>query len=91
MAPESVKVPVPVLARVPEPLMMPLIVVLLLRPPLVKVTPEPITILPAPAIEPTVSVVLMLYVAPPATVMAVVSAKVPETVSVPALIVVVPV
>jgi hypothetical protein len=50
-----------------------------------------ISILPAPAIEPMVSVVSLSYVAPLATVTAVSSDKVPVTFNSPAEIVVVPV
>jgi hypothetical protein len=49
-----------------------------------------ISILPAPAIEPMVSVVSLSYVALPATVTAVSSDKVPVTFNSPAEIVVVP-
>jgi hypothetical protein len=50
-----------------------------------------VVIVPAPAIDPTVSEAFTLYVAPDATVTAVLLLKLPVTVNVPALIVVLPV
>ena len=65
----------------------------MLSPPLVKVFAPAVLVetVPAPASEPIVSLALTLYVVPLATVTAVVLSNVPETVNVPALIVVAPV
>ena len=52
----NVVVPVPVFTKAPEPDIAPLNVVLVFKPPAVSVKPLPSTMLPAPAIEPTVSV-----------------------------------
>ena len=96
MAPESVSVPVPALARprVPEPLLItPLKVVLVLSAPTVSTfAPElELDTVPAPDRAPMVSLALTLYVAPLATVSAVLSDRLPDTSKVPWLTVVVPV
>ncbi len=89
MLPERVKVPLPTFTRLPLPLMTPLYVVLLLSP-VVSVKVLRFT-LPAPAKEAMVSFAATLYVAPLMTFTAVLSDKLPVTLKVPALIVVVPV
>jgi len=98
LIPDKVNVPDPILVSaikpVPLSLITPLNAVVVLSPPLVKVlvTPELVVeTVPAPASDPIVSFKLTWYVAPPLTVTAVVSANVPDTVNVPALIVVAPV
>ena len=88
MAPERVKAPVPVLVKVPAPLITPLKVVSGVLPAVrlrVKV------MLPAPAIEAIVSLAPTIYVAPLLTVTAVLLDSVPVTFKVPAETVVVPV
>ena len=55
--PVNVVVPVPVFTKLPSPEITPLKVVSVFRPPAVSVTPLPTTMVPAPAIEPTVSLV----------------------------------
>ena len=55
LLPENVVVPVPALAKLPAPDITPLNVVLVLSAPAVSVNPLPSAMLPAPAIEPTVS------------------------------------
>ena len=87
MAPESVKVPVPTFVKLPVLLITPLKVVSVVVPAVrlpVKV------MLPAPAIESTVSSAPTIYVAPASTVTAVLLDKVPVTFKVPAETVVVP-
>ena len=64
--PDRVKVPLPVFVNPPAPESTPLYVVLVLAPPAVSVNP-PFTMLPAPAIDPTVSAPPRVKVAPPAT------------------------
>ena len=91
--PLSVNAPLPTFTILPlEPEITPLKVVFALLPPEVNVL-LPRVILPAPAIEATVSVTATLYVAPLSTVTAVLSDNRPdpETVNVPALTCVVPV
>ena len=93
LTPLKVKVPLPALIRLPfEPEITPLKVVFALLPPAVSVL-LPRVILPAPAIEATVSLTATLYTAPLSTVTAVLSDNRPdpETVNVPALTCVVPV
>ena len=93
MAPLNVKAPLPNLTILPfVPEITPLKVVLALLPPEVNVL-LPRVILPAPAIEATVSLAATLYVAPLLTVTAVSSDNRPdpETVKVPTLTWVVPV
>ena len=88
----NVKVPLPALTILPfVPEITPLKVWLLLSPEVNVLLPR--VILPAPAIEATVSLTATLYVAPPSTVTAVLSDNRPdpETVKVPALTCVVPV
>ena len=86
--------PVFVKTNDPEPfVILPLNSVLLLSPPTVNVFAPTVLVVtvPAPAIDPIVSVALTLYVAPVATLTAVLSLKLPLTVKVPALTVVAPV
>ena len=84
--------PVPAFVRLPVPLMIPEAVVLELSPPAVRVK-DPSVTLPAPAIEPMVSLAPKFKTAPLATLTAPVSiiALPPLSVSVPALMVVAPV
>ena len=93
LLPVKVSVPLPALTILPfDPEITPLKVVLASLPPEVNVL-LPRVILPAPAIEATVSLTATLYVAPLSTVTAVSSdyRPDPETVNVPALTCVVPV
>ena len=85
---ERVTAPAPTLVREPVPLMMPAIVVSMALP---KIRLALRTVLPAPAKEAMVSLVLTIYVAPLLTVTAVLSDKVPVTFKVPADTVVLPV
>ncbi len=84
---ERVTVLLPSFVKEPAPLMMPAIVVSIALP---KIRFALSTVLPAPAKEAMVSLALTLYVAPLATVTAVLSDKVPVTFKVPADTVVVP-
>jgi len=95
LVPDRVNVPVPVVTRLPPvPVTLPAKVVEALLPPVVSVLPPSVTkeLLP-PASEPIVSEFCRLNVAPVATVTAPLfeSALPPETVSVPALTLVLPV
>ena len=90
-APDSVSVPEPVFVMAPVPLMTPLKDVLELSPPLVSVA-EPSVMLPAPAIEPTVSATsFRLRVPVTVTAEAFGSEPVPLSAMVPAEMVVAPV
>ena len=92
MVPESVKVPVPDLSMAPVPLMSPEKVVSVLSAPVVSVVPLNRLTDPVPVMEPKVSLVVIVRVAPLATVTALVSFRDDPllTVSVPADTVVVP-
>ena len=89
--PLKVKVPDPTFVNAPAPSNTPENSVVELSLPADKVWLEAMLIVPAPAIDQTVSVASKSYVAPLATVTAVLSDNVPVTVNVPAEIVVVPV
>ena len=88
MVPEKATVLLPSFVKEPAPLMIPLTVVSIALP---KIRFALSTVLPAPAKEAMVSLALTLYVAPLATVTAVLSDKVPVTLNVPADTVVLPV
>ena len=95
MLPDKVKEPVPAFVKAPVPVpsslwIVPEKIVDELSPPTVRTSLLVISIVPAPAIEPTVSELLISKIAPLSTVTAVLSDKVPERVKVPSLIVVVP-
>ncbi len=85
---ERVTVLLPSFVKEPAPLIMPAIVVSIALP---KIRLALRTVLPAPAKAAMVSLALTLYVAPLATVTAVLSDKVPVTFKVPADTVVLPV
>ena len=89
LVPLKVWVPDPAFVNPPEPLITPDKVLLLLSP-AVKVCELAISILPAPPTEAIVSLASTSYTAPDATVTAVLSDNVPETVKVPEFIVVAP-
>ena len=88
--PLRVRVPEPAFVNPPEPEITPETVLLLVSP-VVRIWELAISIFPAPSIEATVSLASTSYTAPEATLTAVLSDKVPETVKVPELIFVLPV
>ena len=90
MVPDKVKIPLPALVKDPDPEIVPLNSWSFVSP-VVKVTELAISIVPAPSREVIVSLASTSYTAPDATVTAVLSDNVPETVKVPAEIVVLPV